>query len=75
MQSVVERFTQTYGRLNAQSLGLLSDLHSDDREFQDPFHHLTGLSALRQYFEQLYARWSSVPSRSRRRWDKAIARY
>jgi len=56
VQSVVERFTQTYGRLNAQSLGVLSDLHSDDREFQDPFHHLTGLSALRQYFEQLYAR-------------------
>ena len=56
MQSVVERFTQTYGRLNAQSLGLLSDLYSDDLEFQDPFHHLTGLSALRQYFEQLYAR-------------------
>ncbi len=59
MQPVVERFKQTYGRLNAQSLGLLSDLYSDDLEFQDPFHHLTGLSALKQYLEKLYARVES----------------
>lgn len=55
MQPVVERFKQTYGRLNAQSLGLLSDLYSDDVEFQDPFRQIAGLSAFRQYVTELYA--------------------
>ncbi|HRC43713.1 MAG TPA: nuclear transport factor 2 family protein [Nitrospira sp.] len=55
MQPVVERFTQTYGQLSARSLGLLSDLYSDDIEFQDPFHRIAGLPALRQYLAALYA--------------------
>ncbi|MGZ9189187.1 MAG: nuclear transport factor 2 family protein [Nitrospira sp.] len=59
MQPVVERFKQTYGQLDAQSLGLLSELYSDDVEFQDPFHQIAGLPALRQYFADLYAQVES----------------
>lgn len=54
MQTVVERFKQTYNRLNAQSLGLLNGLYSHDLVFQDPFHRLSGLPALTEYFAELY---------------------
>lgn len=54
MQTVIERFKQTYNRLNAQSLGLLSELYSQDLVFQDPFHRLSGLPALTTYFTELY---------------------
>lgn len=59
MQPVVERFKQTYNRLNAQSLGLLNELYSDDIEFHDPFHRIAGLPSLRQYFAKLNARVES----------------
>ncbi len=59
MQQVVERFKHTYGRLNVQSLDLLNDLYDDVVEFQDPFHRIAGLPALRQYLTDLYARVES----------------
>ncbi len=55
MPSVVEQFKETYGRLNAQSLGLLAELYTDDVVFQDPFRRLEGLGALTRYFAELYA--------------------
>ena len=54
MQTAIERFTQTYHRLTAQSLGLLQDLYSHDVLFQDSFHRVTGLPALTEYFADLY---------------------
>lgn len=51
---VVERFADTYTRLTAQSLGLLSELYSADVQFQDPFRRITGLPALTAYFAELY---------------------
>jgi hypothetical protein len=54
MQTIVERFTNTYNRLNVQSIGLLKELHSDDVLFQDPFRLITGLPALTEYFVELY---------------------
>lgn len=56
---VVERFKHTYGRLNAQSLELLNDLYGEDVLFQDPFHRIAGLPALRRYFGELYAQVES----------------
>ena len=55
MQPVVERFKQIYSGLSVRSLGLLNELYSDDIEFQDPFHRIDGLPALRQYLAALYA--------------------
>ena len=55
MQPVVERFKQIYSGLSVRSLGLLNELYSDDVEFQDPFHRIAGLPALRQYLAALYA--------------------
>ncbi|MGQ0811308.1 MAG: nuclear transport factor 2 family protein [Nitrospiraceae bacterium] len=54
MQTVVERFKQAYNQLNAQSLGLLNELYSDDVRFQDPFRRITGLPALMGYCAELY---------------------
>jgi hypothetical protein len=54
MQTVVERFKQTYNQLNAQSLGLLEELYSRDLVFQDPFRRMSGLPALTGYFAELY---------------------
>lgn len=59
MHTVVERFKQTYAQLSAQSQGLLSELYSDDVEFQDPFQQIAGLPAFRQYFADLYAQAES----------------
>jgi hypothetical protein len=53
-QMILERFQQTYQRLNAQSLGLLGQLYSDDVSFQDPFRRIAGLPALTDYFTELY---------------------
>ena len=55
MHSVVEQFKETYGGLDAQSLGLLAELYTDDVLFQDPFRRLEGLGALTRYFAELYA--------------------
>jgi len=54
MKTVVERFKQTYNRLNTQSLGLLNELYSHDVVFQDPFRRMSGLPALTEYFTELY---------------------
>lgn len=59
MQPVVERFKQIYSGLSVRSLGLLNELYSDDVEFQDPFHRIAGLPALRRYFGELYAQVES----------------
>lgn len=53
--SVVEQFKETYRRLNARSLGLLTELYTDDVLFQDPFRRLEGLGELTRYFVELYA--------------------
>lgn len=51
----LEHFFNTYQRLNRDNLDLLGEIYSDDICFSDPAHSLNGLSALRDYFAQLYA--------------------
>lgn len=63
MQPILERFTQTYHRLDGQSMGLLKELYSDDILFQDPFHCITGLPALTRYFVELYRDVESIAFR------------
>ncbi len=63
MQTILERFTRTYHRLNGQSMGLLQELYSDDVLFQDPFHRVSGLPALTAYFTALYRNVESISFR------------
>lgn len=51
----LERFLDTYQRLNRDNLELLEEIYSTDVRFSDPAHSLAGLAALRGYFVELYA--------------------
>ena len=55
LEPALERFLNTYQRLNRDNLDLLGGIYSDDIRFSDPAHSLNGLSALRDYFAELYA--------------------
>ena len=55
MSDYLERFAQRFSELDASNLERLGELYSDDIQFRDPLHQVQGLSALRTYFDQLYA--------------------
>jgi hypothetical protein len=55
LEPALETFFNTYQRLNRNNLELLGEIYSDDVRFSDPAHSLNGLSALREYFAELYA--------------------
>ncbi len=55
LEPALERFFNTYQRLNRDNLDLLKEIYSDDIRFSDPAHSLNGLPALRDYFAELYA--------------------
>jgi len=51
----LERFLDTYQRLNRDNLDLLGAIYTEDVRFCDPAHSFAGLTALRKYFAELYA--------------------
>ena len=59
MTHPVDLFKDTFHRLNATSLHLLTGLYSEQVVFQDPFRRLEGLPALRRYFAELYRHTTS----------------
>ncbi|SDA49300.1 SnoaL-like domain-containing protein [Pseudomonas sp. NFACC15-1] len=60
MSAYLQRFAQAFAKLDARRLGELDELYSVDIHFQDPLHRIEGLTALREYFAQLYANASDV---------------
>ncbi|HMB16740.1 MAG TPA: nuclear transport factor 2 family protein [Pelovirga sp.] len=56
----LERFLDTYQRLNRNNLDLLGAIYSEDVRFSDPAHSLNGLPALRDYFAELYANVDTI---------------
>lgn len=60
MSAYLQRFAQAFAKLDASRLGELDELYSVDIHFQDPLHRIEGLTALREYFAQLYANASDV---------------
>lgn len=60
LESALERFLDTYQQLNRDNLELLDEIYSPDVHFSDPAHSLNGLSALRDYFAELYANVEQV---------------
>ncbi|MCL1138787.1 nuclear transport factor 2 family protein [Shewanella pneumatophori] len=59
-QALIERFVGLYQQLNKDNLHLLGQVYSDDIEFSDPLHQVYGLSALTNYFANLYANVGSI---------------
>lgn len=54
-QLAVEKFVEIYQKLDSSNLALLAEIYSDDIEFTDPMHHIKGITALRDYFANLYS--------------------
>ena len=57
---LIESFIHLYQKLNKDNLHLLSQVYSDDIEFSDPLHHVSGLPALTHYFANLYQNVASI---------------
>lgn len=55
MSTYLQTFAERFATLDAHNLDRLVELYSDDVTFRDPLHQLSGLPALRQYFNELYA--------------------
>lgn len=55
LEAALERFLNTYQRLNRENLDLLGGIYTEHIRFSDPAHNLKGLPALRDYFAELYA--------------------
>ncbi|MDU0354711.1 nuclear transport factor 2 family protein [Paraglaciecola aquimarina] len=56
----IEAFLQTYQKLNKDNLELLRNIYHPDIQFVDPLHSVTGLQALTEYFNNLYANVQSI---------------
>ncbi|MBQ4833426.1 nuclear transport factor 2 family protein [Pseudoalteromonas sp. MMG010] len=54
-QLVLDKFIDSYQKLNKDNLTLLDDIYSADIVFVDPMHQVTGLESLRTYFANLYS--------------------
>ena len=56
----IDRFLNTYKKLDKDSLDLLSDIYADQIRFVDPVHRIDGLENLRAYFQALYLNVSTI---------------
>lgn len=53
MNPTLEKFNQFYQQLNSADLTGLNQVYRSDIEFIDPVHHMQGIQALHQYFENM----------------------
>ncbi|MGS0674311.1 nuclear transport factor 2 family protein [Shewanella sp. 0m-4] len=51
---LVDNFIALYQVLNKDNLHQLAQVYSEDIQFSDPLHHVSGLAALTEYFGKLY---------------------
>jgi ketosteroid isomerase-like protein len=54
-ESTKDRVIRIYESLGSNSLDQLYELYSNDVYFEDPAHAIQGISALKSYFEKLFA--------------------
>ena len=52
--AVVERWKDTYNKLDFHHLHLLGDLYAGEVVFEDPIHRIEGFAALEKYFAGMY---------------------
>lgn len=60
MSDFLRRFAHEFATLDASHLHNLQELYSHDVRFSDPLHEIQGLTALQDYFTQLYANVSHL---------------
>lgn len=56
----LDKFLDTYTKLNKDNLELLMEIYADDIVFIDPAHKIEGLNNLHQYFKTLYQNVTSI---------------
>jgi hypothetical protein len=56
----LEKFLNTYSKLNSDNLQLLADIYAEDIRFIDPAHEIRSLARLTDYFAGLYSNVSSI---------------
>lgn len=54
LPEVIMRFVQMYQHLDKDNLHLLPQVYSDDICFRDPLHQVNGITALTNYFADMY---------------------
>ncbi|MBZ9780040.1 nuclear transport factor 2 family protein [Pseudomonas sp. REP124] len=60
MSDFLQRFASGFAALDASNLHRLTELYSDDIHFSDPLHEIQGLTALQDYFSELYVNVSEL---------------
>lgn len=53
-------FAKTFAQLDKHNLDRLAEIYATDIHFTDPLHDVTGLDAMRHYFEQTYSNVSHI---------------
>ncbi len=56
----MEKFLKMYKELSSENLHLLEDVYSQDIQFIDPAHEISGLEHLTEYFSVLYQNVNSI---------------
>ncbi|MGP4844064.1 nuclear transport factor 2 family protein [Marinobacter sp. 1Y8] len=51
----IERFARLFNKMSSDHIGDLADVYHNDARFTDPFTTVTGLPALKHYFENAYS--------------------
>ncbi len=60
MTDFLHLFAERFAALNKDNLDQLGELYSQDVSFRDPLHEIQGLTAIRHYFDELYANVSDL---------------
>lgn len=60
MSEFLQQFARDFAALNASNLDQLGKLYTPDIRFRDPLHRISGLPALEEYFNQLYANATDI---------------
>ncbi|WP_017904338.1 nuclear transport factor 2 family protein [Pseudomonas asplenii] len=60
MSEFLHDFARRFCALDKHNLVLLDELYSEDVQFTDPLHQVSGLPALRSYFADLYSNISEL---------------
>ncbi|HET8708435.1 MAG TPA: nuclear transport factor 2 family protein [Pseudomonadales bacterium] len=53
-QAIISNLKRIYNQIDADHLDLLDQIYAPNIQFQDPFRSIQGLSALKNYFSEMY---------------------
>lgn len=57
---LIQKFKTTYQSMNLETIDSVNDIYHPEIEFVDPFHKVSGLNNLAEYFTRLYQNLDSI---------------